>query len=266
MNSFLILPLKILQTISSPSVFILVFFILGIIFVFQIRRRGLGKILLIIGITIYYIFSITPIADLILLPLENQYASLEKIDSVDRAHNELYASVDTIVLLTGGMKRGDLPLTSILAESALFRTIETIRVYFKTDKQVKIIISGTNEETVSIAEFLESFNIPKEDIILEGESRNTYDSAKAVKKIVDEEPFFLVTSAYHMPRSVYIFKKLGTNPIPIPCDYRVDFWIKGTISTRQPFLLDFFPRAENLKKVNLAFHEYFGLLYYRFLK
>jgi len=253
-NSFLILSLKILKTISSPSVFILVFFILGIIFVFQIRRRRLGKILLIIGIAIYYIFSITPTADLILLPLENQYASLEKIDSVD-----------TIVLLTGGMKKGDLPLTSILAESTVFRTIETIQIYFKAEKGVKIIISGSNKEAISIMKFLESFNIPKEDIILEGESRNTYDSAKAIKKIVGEEPFFLVTSAYHMPRSVYIFKKLGTNPIPVPCDYRVDFWGKGTIPTGLPLLLDFIPQAENLKKVDLAFHEYFGFLYYYFL-
>ncbi len=253
MSSFLTLFLEIFKTLLEPSVFILVFFILGIIFVFQTKRRRLGKILLIIGIAIYYIFSITPTADLVLLPLENQYKPLERIDS------------DIIVLLTGGVRDKGLPLTSILTESTLFRTIETIRIYFKTEKQAKIIISGTNEETVSIAKFLESFNIPKEDIILEGESKNTYDSAKAVKEIIGEEPFFLVTSAYHMPRSVYIFKKLETNPIPAPCDYIADFWDRETAPTGLSLLLDFLPRAGNFKKVSLAFHEYFGLFYYYFL-
>lgn len=254
MNPFLTLLLKIFQTISEPSVFILIFFILGIIFISLPKRRGLGKFLLITTVLIYYIFSITPTADLILLPLENRYKPLEKIGS------------NTIVLLTGGLRNKDLPLTSILTESTLFRTIETIRVYFKTDRKAKIIISGTNEEVISIREFLESFNISKKDIILEGESRNTYESAKAIKKIVGEDSFFLITSAYHMPRSVYIFKKLGTNPIPVPSDYRSDFWKDGIIPTGLPHVLDFFPKAENLKKVNLAFHEYFGLFYYYFLK
>jgi len=252
-SSFLTLFLEIFKTLLEPSVFILAFFILGIIFVFQTRRRRLGKILLIIGIAIYYIFSITPTADLVLLPLENQYKPLERTDS------------DIIVLLTGGVRDKGLPLTSILTESTLFRTIETIQVYFKTDKQAKIIISGTNEETVSIAKFLESFNVPKEDIILEGESKNTYDSAKAVKEIVGEEAFFLVTSAYHMPRSVYIFKKLETNPVPAPCNYMANFWRGETVPTGLSLLLDFFPRAGNLRKVNVAFHEYFGLFYYYFL-
>lgn len=254
MNSFLILLLKILQTISEPSVFILIFFILGIIFVSMPKRRGLGKFLLITTVLIYYIFSITPTADLILLPLENQYKPLEKIGS------------NTIVLLTGGVRSRDLPLTSILTESTLFRTIEAIQVYFKADRKAEIIISGTNEEVISIGEFLESFDIPKKDIILEGESKNTYESAKAVKKIVGEDSFFLITSAYHMPRSVYIFKKFGANPIPVPSDYRANFWKNGIILTELPHILDFFPKAENLKKVNLAFHEYFGLLYYYILK
>ncbi len=253
MNFFLTLFSEIFKTLLEPSVFILIFFILGIIFVFQRKRRRLGKVLLIIGIVIYYIFSITPTADLVLSSLETQYAPLERIDS------------NIIVLLTGGVRDKNLPLASILTEGTLFRTIETIRVYFRTDKQTKIIISGTNEETVSIAKFLESFNIPKEDIILEGESKNTYDSAKAVKEIIGEEQFFLVTSAYHMPRSVYIFKKLETNPIPAPCDYMANFWERETVPTGSFLLLDFFPRAGNLKKVNLAFHEYFGLFYYYFL-
>ena len=242
-------PLKILQTFSRPSVFILVFFILGIVFVFRSKGRKIGKVLLIATVLIYYVFSITPIADLILLPLENQCKPLEKTDSVE-----------TIVLLTGGLRGIDLPVTSTLGESTLFRTIEAIRIYLKADKGTKIIVSGTNKEAVAIIEFLENFNIPKEDIVLEGESKSTYDSAKTVKDMIKEKPFFLVTSAYHMPRSVYIFKKFEMNPIPAPCDYMVDF------QNKELLLLDFFPQPVNLKKVDLAFHEYFGILFYRFLK
>lgn len=246
---------KIFQMLLYPSVFILVFFILGMVFAFYTKRKKLGSTLLFIGITIFYLCSITLVADLIILPLEKQYDS--QLDIIE--------SVDTIILLTGGLRSTNFPSTSKLSESSLFRTIEVAQIYFKAAKKPKIIISGNNpvssekKEAHFIRELLESFNVQKEDIVLEEESQNTYESAKNLKKIMGSESFLLVTSAYHMPRSIYIFKKFEMNPIPAPCDYRARF-------QKQYTLLGFFPQPNNFKKVNLAFHEYFGLIFYYFLK
>lgn len=252
---------KIFQEFLLPSVFILVLSGLGLVlFILPPSPKGsrygsrkkLGKVLIIIGVILYYFFSITPISDLLISPLENQYKFSE---------NELQ-NANTIVLLSGGVKNENLPLNSQLSESTLFRSIGVVEAYFKQEERPTIIISGVDpissekKDGFLIARFLRTFNIPEESIILEEKSKNTYQSARELKKIIDKEPFILITSAYHLPRSVYIYRKMGLNPIPFPTDFKIE---EGGYN-----VLDFFPDPKNLRKSNLAFHEYFGILYYYF--
>jgi len=226
-----------------PSVFVLVLILIGIILIFRKKRGKLGKILIILGILFYYLFSITPVADLIISPLEKQYQPVQKGEM---------AKSDKIVMLLGGK------------ESDVLRASEVLRLYnlqlTTYNLQSAIIISGRDplspkiEEAKEVKEFLVERGIPAENIILEDKSRNTKESAKNVKEMVSGEPFFLVTSAYHMPRSMESFQKMGANPIAAPADFK----IKESYN-----ILDFFPNAENLRYVDLAFHEYFGILWYR---
>ena len=234
---------KILQEFLLPSVFVFVLILIGIILVFRKKRGKLGKILIILGILFYYLFSITPVADLIISPLEKQYQPVQKGEM---------AKSDKIVMLLGGK------------ESDVLRASEVLRLYnlqlTTYNLQSAIIISGRDplspkiEEAKEVKEFLVERGIPAENIILEDKSRNTKESAKNVKEMVSGEPFFLVTFAYHMPRSMESFQKMGANPIAAPADFK----IKESYN-----ILDFFPNAENLRYVDLAFHEYFGILWYR---
>ena len=235
--------LKILEMFLLPSVFVLVLILIGIILIFRKKRGKLGKILIILGILLYYLFSITPVADSIISPLEKQYQPVQKGEM---------AKSDKIVMLLGGK------------ESDVLRASEVLRLYnlqlTTYNLQSAIIISGRDplspkiEEAKEVKEFLVERGIPAENIILEDKSRNTKESAKNVKEMVSGEPFFLVTSAYHMPRSMESFQKMGANPIAAPADFK----IKESYN-----ILDFFPNAENLRYVDLAFHEYFGILWYR---
>jgi len=228
--------LKILEMFLLPSVFVLVLILIGIILIFRKKRGKLGKILIILGILLYYLFSITPVADLIISPLEKQYQPVQK-EELNKA--------DKIVLLLGGK------------ESDVLRASEVLRLY---NLQSAIIISGRDplspkiEEAKEVKEFLVERGIPAENIILEDKSRNTKESAKNVKEMVSGEPFFLVTFAYHMPRSMESFQKMGANPIAAPADFK----IKESYD-----ILDFFPNAENLRNSDIALHEYFGILWYR---
>lgn len=244
---------KILQMFLLPSIFIFLFLLLGLIFIF-LKRKKTGRILLIIGLAFFYLFSITPAADLILAPLENQYAEIKETQ---------LDSANIIVLLMGGIKNKELPKTSALSESTMFRTAEALRIYFaKKENHPQIIISGNNplspetKEALLVSEFMESLGVSEEDIILENESRNTLESSKEVKEIVKNEPFFLITSSYHLPRSMESFQRQGMNPFPAPADFKRE----GDYN-----LFDFFPWPENLHKFNLAFHEYFGILFYRLI-
>ena len=238
---------EIFQMFLLPGVFIFVLLISGLIFF--VLRKKVGKILIIASIIFYYFFSISPVADLVISPLENQYKNKE----------QRLSDVENIVLLIGGVKKGDLPISSKLGESSLFRTVKAVEIYFQAEHKPTIIISGSDPISSSsrpaeeIAKFIQSFDIPKENILLEEKSKNTYQSAQEIKKIIGDESFILITSAYHLPRSVYIFRKMGLDPIPVPADFKAE---------ENYNILDFFPDPGNLKKCDLAFHEYFGLLYY----
>jgi len=234
-----------LQEFLLPSVFVFVLILIGIILVFRKKREKLGKILIIFGILFYYLFSITPVADLILLPLESRYQPIET--------SELNKA-DIVVLLLGGR------------ESNVLRNSEILRIFnfqFSSASRrtnFQIIISGTDplrperEEARAVKEFLVERGIPGEKIILEDKSRNTFESAKNVKEMLNKEPFFLVTSAYHMKRSMEVFQKIGANPISAPSDFKIE---------KDYNILDFFPDAQNIRNSDLAFHEYFGILWYR---
>ena len=232
---------KIFQEFLLPSVFTLVLLVVGSVLL--LKSKKIGKIFLVSGIALYYLFSITPLADLTLLPLESQYMQIEE--------NEL-GKTDKIVLLLGG-REGD-----------VLRASEVLRLYnlqlTTYNLQSVIVISGTDplnpqkKEAEDVKEFLTERGIPAENIVLEDKSRNTAESAKNIKELLGKEPLFLVTSAYHLPRSVETFEKAGLNPVPAPADFKVE---------GQYNILDFFPDAKNLRNSDLAFHEYFGIIYYR---
>jgi len=243
--------LKLIQSIIFPSVFSFLLILSGLIFIF-LKKKGVAKVLITIGTFFLYIFSITPSSDIFILPLENQY----KIPGEKTIH-----SIDKLVLLLGGFGNENLPTSSALSNSTLKRVIEGVLVYFSKDGEIKIIISGTDplgfypgKEAALTLKLMKDLGIKKEDIILEIESKNTYQSAKNLKKILANDKFLLLTSAYHLPRSMEIFKKQGLKPIAYPSDFQ----FQGCWS-----ILDFFPNPKNLKKSNIAFHEYFGILFYR---
>ena len=229
---------KILQEFLLPSVFVFLLILAGLILLLK-RKQKSGKILIILGVFLYCLFSISPISDLILFPLEKQYQPIQQ-NELDKANR--------LVLLLGGR------------ESDVLRASEALKISNIKYQKSKIIISGTDslnpqrKEAREVKEFLTERGIPAENIVLEDKSRNTAESAENIKGIIGNEPFFLVTSAYHMPRSMEVFQKMGTYPIPAPADFKIE---------KDYDILDFFPNAQNLKNTDSAFHEYFGILWYR---
>jgi len=242
---------KFLQSFLLPSVFSFILMFSGLIFLL-VRKKKIGKILLILGVTFYYLFSITPVSDFLISLLENQY---------QYPAEEQIGSIDIVVVLSGGVKNRKLPLPSALGDSTLFRLNEALKIYFSKKEKPLIIVSGTSpidrlaKESLFGAKFLESFDIPEDKIVWEVMSGNTFQHAKEVKKIIGNKSFLLITSAYHMPRAIKTFQKTGLDPIALPTDYQYENFYN---------ILSFLPQADNLKKSNLAFHEYFGILFYHF--
>jgi uncharacterized SAM-binding protein YcdF (DUF218 family) len=102
-----------------------------------------------------------------------------------------------------------------------------------------------------------SLGVPEAQITLEDRSRNTSENAIFTRDLIapqDGQVWLLVTSAFHMPRSVETFQRNGwTGLIPYPVDFR-----SGGQTFRLEWRLD-----QHLADTNVALKEYLGLLAYR---
>jgi uncharacterized SAM-binding protein YcdF (DUF218 family) len=112
-------------------------------------------------------------------------------------------------------------------------------------------------EATGVRRLWRSLGVPEDQLIIEDKSRNTRENATFTRKLLNpqsNQTWFLVTSAYHMPRSVGIFRKVGFNIIPYPVDFR-------TFATAR----DFWPTNPVIDKfimIDLAAHEWLGLAAY----
>lgn len=99
---------------------------------------------------------------------------------------------------------------------------------------------------------------PEERLILERDSRNTWENAIFTKQLVSPKPgerWLLVTSAFHMPRSMGIFRKAGFDVEAYPVDWRMGGRDDLFAFTRVG--------GEGLAKTDIAMREWIGLLAYR---
>lgn len=223
------------------------------------RKRTASIVLSSIVASLLYLFSIEPIRDALIRPLEDRYPPLiiSEIDGtvIDKT------TIDAIVVLGGGVvarspeERG----AGSLATDSLKRLIHGALLHEKFG--LPIIVAGgnlfandTEPWAVVASRTLKSLGIDEANIVVEEQSRNTWENAALVKALASPSAIILVTSAYHMPRSMLSFRRNGIICIAAPTDYKSERVGYGFIS--------FLPTAGALEDVYMAFHEYIGYLYY----
>ncbi|WP_248929480.1 YdcF family protein [Paenibacillus hamazuiensis] len=139
-------------------------------------------------------------------------------------------SGDVLVVLTGGAVAGTNDTDGIdsLNGSTLSRTVTTAELYKKY--KLPIIVSGgqvfadTGNEGRIVKRKLLSLGVPESAILLDDTSRSTEENARNTSAILKEHRFnepILITSAFHMERSLHHFREEGISPIPYPTEYRV---------------------------------------------
>ncbi len=120
------------------------------------------------------------------------------------------------------------------------------------------LIAGLRAEAPVMGQLFEQLGIPRERIVLETRSRTTDENARFTRELVAPEPgerWLLVTSAYHMPRSIGVFRKAGFAVEPYPVDWRTGGWIDAW--------MPFDKLSAGLARADAAAHEWVGLLVYR---
>ena len=224
---------KIISAIVMPLPIGLILGAIGLWYLYTAELKK-AKIFLTISLLWITTISYTPFTNSLLKPLENSYEKLKNIPE-----NTKY------ILLLGGNKEN--------------RGWEALRLYHKIPN-AKIITSGYPPfggkipSAVSTAIFLQKVGVKKSDIIMQTKPKTTEEEAIEIKNRLGDESFILVTSAYHMPRAIRLFKKYGLNPIPAPTDFKIK-------SYDSPLSI---PKGKNLLQTDLAWHEHLGMLWNSF--
>ncbi|MEO5569996.1 MAG: YdcF family protein, partial [Bacteroidia bacterium] len=202
---------KILYFIFSPLNWIIAFLLIGIF----IRNSKRKKKCIITGILLLIVFSNPFILNLFMRAWE---IPSRRIDSINKPY-------DAGVLLGGAMRYYNSEMDRVVYGSAVDRFIQCIKLY-REGKIKKIFISGGSgllldqkyKESELLEKILLEMNVPEQDIVIENKSRNTRENAlfsvEILKKDFAEQKFLLVTSGYHMRRSLACFKKAGIKADP----------------------------------------------------
>ncbi len=214
-------------------------------------RRILGRLLITVGFLLLYLLSISPVSDVLLQPLETGFPPWK----------DGSAKADAIVVLGGGVR--DLAWLEQPFEpscSSKERVVRGITIYRK--HRLPLVFLGGNgdpsrtagPEADAMARTALELGVPARDVKAENKSRNTLESAKALKGMIKGRDIILVTSAFHLKRASAMFKKQGFRVMPAPAGYRYE--------QKKLTLYSFIPHAENLDDSSTAVYEYACLLWY----
>ena len=143
------------------------------------------------------------------------------------------------------------------------RLTKALELYNKNQKLLILFSGFSNDftpqgwsESDMAKKFFLDQGVKPDNLIFEKKSRNTFENIKYTKDIIlnFRGTWGLITSASHMPRSYFAFKKQGMVLEPISVDYRTGI--------SQMFWIDFNIRV-GLGNWSTIIHEIFGIFYYK---
>ena len=233
---------------------------LGIISVVLMATRfaGLGRKLAATTLVLLALAAFSPLGNLLLYPLESRFPPWDPSRGAPDGIIVLGGSVDTDLSAAHNTPVVPRAADRLFAAAELARRFPNARVVF-TGGSANLVLGAAREADYS-APILENLGIPKDRLILERNSRNTYENAIFTKQLVQPKPgerWLLVTSAFHMPRSVGIFRKVGFDVEAYPVDWRMggrdDLFSFTNYGT------------EGLSRTDVAAREWIGLVAYRLM-
>lgn len=243
---------KILHFFISPLVWIGIIIILS----FVIKKNRIQQKLRITAVILFFVFSNPFIEDEIMRIWEIQTIKTENITK----------SYDYGIVLSG-MISYDSKFNRINFLRSTDRILQALDLY-KAGIIKKIFITGgsgllfdqENKEAEILQNYLIRIGIPESDILIEKNSRNTYENAVESATILKPEKsnnsYLLITSAFHMRRSAACFKKQG---------FEFDVFSTDRYSGNRKFSIDhlFIPNPQTLARWNVLLKEMAGMLTYK---
>jgi len=217
------------------------------------KRPRAARILLSSAFILLWLFSTPFLAEALLHTLEGPPLNLKGESP----------AADAIIVLGGGTYfNAPEYADDTVSTSSLQRSRYAAKLYRDIKKPILLTGGKPLGNSISEAQLMkrvleQEFNTPVQWI--EEESRNTLESARYSYRVLHNsgvKRIYLVTHAWHMPRSVQAFKAAGFEVIPAPTAFTTRY---------KNDLLAFVPNATALHDSQIYLHEMIGILWYRLI-
>jgi uncharacterized SAM-binding protein YcdF (DUF218 family) len=283
---------KIFWLIAEPVAALVLFAGVGVALAFT-RWARTGRRLAAVAVLGLLVILFTPLGAALLRPLEDRFPPPLDHDDFATNRSKIMNVIDSnslerdaggkvlntfphpapdlpaptgIIVLGGGLEaskseaRGQPILDDdgmrLIAGLQLARRYPTARLIFSGG--TGSLFEQTSGEAPFVRKFWLDLGGPADRMSFEGKSRNTWENALFARNLAQPKPgdtWLLVTSAWHMPRSMGIFRRLGFKVIAYPVAYRTfgddrDWWLPVNAPDR-------------ISELDLAIREWVGLLAYR---
>ncbi len=244
---------KVVGFFAVPSNLIALVGLAGL-FLLLLRRWQAGMLLLIASTALLAIAGFSPLGNVLLLTLTERFPQWQSDEAPDG-----------IIVLGGAIdSEASAARNSIELDASAERILAMLRLA-RRFSQAKIAFSGGSgnlflrsaSEAPIAALLLEEFGVARDRIVAEDASRTTAENATRLRAMLAPKPgehWLLVTSAYHMPRSIGAFRKAGFEVEAYPVDWRTRGWVDAKVP--------FDRLSSGLARTDVALHEWGGLVIY----
>jgi len=240
--------------IAYPSNAFVLLGLLGLVLL-ATRRRRTGMWLMGTSIVLLAIGGWSPLANMVILPLEQRFPSWDASRGPPDGIIVLGGAVSPEVSAVRNEPQLNEAAERVLAFIALAQRYPSARLVYSGGSGS--LVNNDAKEADQALVLMERFGIPHARVELERESRNTAENAAFTKALVRPKPgerWLLITSAAHLPRSIGIFRKQGFPVEAYPVDWRTggegDVW------------RSFDRIGDGLARLDTAAREWVGLIVY----
>jgi uncharacterized SAM-binding protein YcdF (DUF218 family) len=220
------------------------------------RFASLGRKFLIGAVALLAIFGFSPLGNWLLYPLEQRFPPWDAARGAPDGIVVLGGSIDPDISIERDVPVVRTAADRVIAAAALARRYPKARIIF-TGGSANLISNDAREADYA-TEIFESLGIARDRLEIERRARNTLENAefsRAMAAPKSGERWLLLTSAFHMPRSVGLFRKAGFAVEPYPVDWHVG----GRADLVNFRILS----VEGLASVDTGMREWMGLAAYR---
>jgi len=245
---------KTLGIMLLPTNFMIGLGLIGLILLMT-RWRRLGRRLMIVSVVLLAICAWSPLGKLLLYPLETRFPDWDARRGAPDGMIVLGGPIDADLSMTHGTAVISVAGDRIITAALLAHRYPNARLLY-TGGSANLLSNDAREADFA-ADLFEGLGIARSRLLMERGSRNTLENAEFSRAVVNPKPgerWLMVTSAFHMPRAIGLFRKAGFAVEAYPADWKLgrgaDLFTFSNIA------------GDGLARTDAAVREWMGLFAY----